>query len=82
MTVLLSLRTNDDGRLVASLDGQVLSSTPLDALPSLEMLQAAAPYIGKRLTAALGGAPLVQRLENDADRLLLLDCDARADAIA
>jgi len=82
MTVMLALRADDAGRLVASLDGQVLSATPLDALPSLAMLQADAAHIGRRLMDALGGASLVQRLENDAERLLLLDCDARADAIA
>ena len=82
MTVMLALRADDAGRLVASLDGQVLSATPLDALPSLAMLQADAVHLGRRLMDALGGASLVQRLENDADRLLLLDCDARADAIA
>ncbi|MCI0474881.1 MAG: hypothetical protein L0Y55_01420, partial [Anaerolineales bacterium] len=81
MTVLISLRTNDDGRLISSLDGQVLSATPLDALPSLKMLQADPLHIGKTLTAALGGAALLQRLKHDADNLLLLDCDARADAI-
>ena len=82
MTVLISLRTNDAGRLVSSLDGQVLSSTSLDALPSLKILQADPLHIGKTLTAALGGATLFQRLKDNPDNLLLLDCDARADALA
>ncbi len=82
MAVVLALRTDADGRVVSSLDGQALAVTPRDALPALARLQADGYNLGKTLFAALGGDALRQRLNADGESLLLLDCDADADQIA
>ncbi|MBI4674483.1 MAG: CHAT domain-containing protein [Chloroflexi bacterium] len=81
MAVSLVLQTQDDDRIVASLDGQVLAVTPLSLLPALERLQADPHHTGRALYAALGGNDLRARLDTDPERLLLLETDARADVL-
>ncbi len=79
MSVILSLRTDAQHRLTVTCDGALLAApTPLADLPALLALQAAPYDQGRILTAALGGADLLSRLDADSDRLLLLDADAAA----
>jgi tetratricopeptide (TPR) repeat protein len=82
MTLELTLRTDAAVRLTVSLDGQPLAGpTPLADLPALPALQAAPYDQGRALTQALGGQALLERLQNDAERLLLLETDDAAAAV-
>ena len=82
MTVRLALRTGDAGCLTVALDGEPLAGpTALADLPSLPALQAAPYDQGRALTRALGGDALLDRLQADPDRLLLLDADDAAAAV-
>ncbi|MGC9396930.1 MAG: CHAT domain-containing protein, partial [Anaerolineae bacterium] len=79
MSVTLTLRTDAQHCLTVTCDGVPLADpTPLADLPALLALQAAPYDQGRALTAALGGADLLARLDADPDRLLLLDADAAA----
>jgi hypothetical protein len=83
MSVELTLHTDEKGQLSPLLGGQPLAGpTPLAGLPSLAALQADPYTQGRALTAALGGEKLVALLDGDPDRLLLLACDAAAEAVA
>ena len=83
MALIIRL-ASENGDLTAQLDGrEQLTRTPLAALPAIERLQADPFVNGKTLTAALGGEKdILARIQNDDDNLILLDCDARSDAIA
>ncbi len=85
MAITLALRTDARNQIISSLDGSLLATTPLDQVPSLELAQADPYNLGKKLMDALGGAALLQRLnaegQGQAQPLLLLDCDPRADTI-
>src|SRR3990170_4781771 len=80
MAITLKLR-EEAGGLVVSFDDQTVN-TPLDKIPAIDRLQADPFTNGQVLTAALGGAELLKRLDNDPDNLILLDCDDTADAFA
>ena len=83
MALVLALRRNLDNEIVANLaDGQELARTPADRLPELKRLQADVFTQGRSLMQALGGSALITRLEQDADNLLLLDCDDETQGIA
>ncbi len=83
MALILQLRTSPEEAITALIDGQPLAvPTPRQALPALAELQADPLEVGKRLTQALGGAALLDRLEADPDRLLLIDADEGARSIA
>jgi CHAT domain len=81
MAVTLTLRAQDDDRIIALLDGRPLASTPLASLPILARLQVDPLNLGRALYAALGGEELCRALDADDERLLLLDADKGADAI-
>jgi hypothetical protein len=82
VAVLLSLRTDSDGKVTPFLDGQPLAEpTHLASLPSLKTLQAAPYAQGRSLTTALGGDAVIERLDADPDRLLLLAADDAADKL-
>src|SRR3972149_3988844 len=83
MSIILSLRAQPEGHLTPFLNGQpFVAPTPLDKLPTLDRLQADPFELGKALTAALGGEPLVRKLEADGEGPLFLDCDECANKIA
>ncbi|MFP4395070.1 MAG: CHAT domain-containing protein, partial [Anaerolineales bacterium] len=81
MSVTLVLRTDDHQRLTVACEGDLITDPiPLADLPARPALQAA-PYAydgGCALTRALGGEALLTRLENDPERLLLIEPDAAA----
>ncbi|NOZ50152.1 MAG: hypothetical protein GXP37_08920, partial [Chloroflexi bacterium] len=80
MAVTLNIRT-DGEHITPTIDGVPLAEpTPLATLPSLEELQADVYEGGKRLTEALGGTELTDRLDAD-DGVLLLSADNTADLI-
>ena len=81
MAIPLKLR-KEAGKLVVVLDDQITTSTTLDKIPAIERLQADPFTNGQVLTTALGGDELLQRLADDPDNLILLDCDDKADAFA
>ena len=82
MAVTISVRVDDQDQVLACLGSQLLATTCIADLPSLERLQADAYHLGQTLLVALGGGALLQRLNEDAERLLLLDLDTRAEGIA
>ncbi|NLF12474.1 MAG: CHAT domain-containing protein, partial [Anaerolineaceae bacterium] len=82
MSVEVTLHTDEAGQLFALSGGRPLAGpTPLAALPALPALQAGAYDEGRALAAALGGEKLLALLDDDPDRLLLLACDAEAEAV-
>jgi tetratricopeptide (TPR) repeat protein len=82
MSVEVTLHTDEAGQLFALAAGQPLAGpTPLAALPALPALQAGPYDEGRALAAALGGEQLLALLDADPDRLLLLACDAKAEAV-
>lgn len=80
MAITLKLRAEAD-ELVVSFDDQTVK-TALDKIPAITSLQADPFTHGQVLTAALGGEEMLQRLADDSDNLILLDCDDTADAFA
>ncbi|MDX9833384.1 MAG: tetratricopeptide repeat protein, partial [Anaerolineae bacterium] len=79
MSVEVTLHTDEAGQLFALAAGQPLAGpTPLAALPAL---QAGVYDEGRALAAALGGEQLLALLDDDPDGLLLLACDAKAEAV-
>ena len=82
MAVVITLRLNPRGDIISSAHNHELASTPIEVLPLLERLQADPFSFGKILLAALGGNALVQQLDADPERLLLLDLDSGAEGIA
>ena len=82
MSIHLTLRTDSAQRLTVARDGQPIAAPiPLADLPALPALQAAPYTRGRALTQALGGAALLSRLQDDPDRLLLLEADDTAAAV-
>jgi tetratricopeptide (TPR) repeat protein len=82
MSLRLHVQTDDQQRITATHRGERLAGpTPLDDLPTLPVLQADAYVKGRALLEALGGSALIERLEADDDRLLLLHLDADAAAV-
>ncbi|MEP7134260.1 MAG: CHAT domain-containing protein, partial [Chloroflexota bacterium] len=80
MALTLKLREEDGGLVVTFADQTV--KTALEKLPAIASLQADPFTNGQVLTAALGGVEMLQRLADDPDNLILLDCDDTADAFA
>lgn len=80
MAIVLTLR-EEEGQLAVTFDDQTVK-TALESLPGIKILQADPFTNGQVLTAALGGEEMLQRLSDDADNLILLDCDDTADAFA
>ena len=83
MAILLSLHVEEQ-RLVVEFDDQHTSIPSLiEKLPTIERLQSDPFLHGITLTKALGGEKyLLERLQIDADNLILLNCDDQADSIA
>lgn len=82
MAVTVKIEMDEAGRMTPYYEGQPLAeATLLAGLPSLEQLQADPFAQGRPLAQALGGAALVQLLEADPDRLLLLAAEGAADEI-
>ncbi len=82
MAILLTLRTDSEECTTPLVDGQILAEpTSLADLPSLKVLQADPFNQGRALTAALGGDHLLEHLDGDPDRLLLLAADTAAAAV-
>ena len=80
MAITLTLREKD-GELVVTFGDQTVRTT-LEKIPAIDRLQADPFTNGQALTAALGGDEILKRLSEDADNLILLDCDDTADAFA
>ena len=82
MALILQLRTSPEDTVTPLINGQPLApATPRTALPALLELQADPLEAGKRLTHALGGAALLDRLAGDPAGLLLIDADDGARSI-
>lgn len=83
MAITLNLR-EENGQLVVDFDdGRESARTALEALLPIERLQADPFTHGKVLTEALGGEKyLLERLQDDSDNLILLNCDDKADSFA
>lgn len=82
MALILQLRTSSEEEITPLIAGESLTApTPRAALPVLAELQADPLEVGKRLTQALGGAALFERLAGDPEGLLWIDADEGARTI-
>lgn len=81
MTIILSLRSQNDQLTAYIGTEQLAGPTSITQLPNLDQLQQNPYQHGLALSDALGGEQLLQRLQQEPDRLLLLDADEAAQAI-